>query len=105
MNNEDSRTTKKERVSWAPAVAGGPPTPLIKMPGSKRWLVPALIDGVAKHLHRTDGKLVEPFAGSAAVSLALGARDCSLVVSDLSAELTAIHVACRDSPTALHEKL
>ena len=88
-----------ERLSWfGCAREGEPPVPLIKMPGSKRWLCPALQDNVPQYLASSGGRFVEPFAGSAAVALSLGAKGCRLLVADASEELMGILAAARDRP-------
>jgi DNA adenine methylase len=56
--------------------------PIVKWAGGKRWLIPHIFPIWENHKHR---RLVEPFAGGLAVSLAFSPADC--LVSDINPHL------------------
>ncbi len=94
------------RISWLNAAAAGePPTPLIKMPGSKRWLCPCSSPQIVAYLEETGGRFFEPFAGSAALALAVAAEGCAAVISDANTDMMAILAAARDTPTQFFKAL
>lgn len=76
--------------------------PYLKWAGGKRALVPALIPPVRYYLAGTRHRFVEPFAGSAALSLALGGP---LVLGDVSGALVEVHRAIRDEPGHVLQEL
>lgn len=68
--------------------------PFVKWAGGKRRLVPF----VARHLALPARRLVEPFAGGAAVSLALADEVDSVWLNDVNEDLMDVYVQLRDAP-------
>ncbi len=79
-----------------------PIAPVIKYPGSKRWLAPILAPVLRAHLTAVQGTYVETFAGSLAMALAIDWSDS--VYSDMSADLVNLHQAlARDNVNVADE--
>ena len=75
------------------------PTPILKWAGSKRWLVPVLKDLWHNHQSKhTTARLVEPFAGSLAVSL--GVQPEQALINDLNFSLINLYRWVRRGLTA-----
>lgn len=72
--------------------------PPLKWAGGKRWLVNRLADRLPSH-----NRLLEPFAGSAAMLFKL--QPTSAVIADSNAELINVYRCIRDEPKLLYEKL
>lgn len=68
--------------------------PFVKWAGGKRKLVPF----IKAHLPLPAKRLVEPFAGGAAVSLALADRVESIWLNDVNVDLINIYESLRDDP-------
>lgn len=72
-------------------------SPIVKWPGGKRKMVPQLLD-----LIRPGDRLIEPFAGGMALSLAY---DGPAIASDTNKRLMAMYEAVRDDRERLAKKL
>lgn len=70
--------------------------PLLRWAGSKRMLLPRLVDMIPEF----SGKYIEPFVGSGALLLALAPADA--VVGDTNPEITNLFRCVKDDPIALH---
>ena len=81
------------KVHWYDACVNQTSLPLLKWPGGKRWLAPAILPIIERHLAR-GGTYFEPFAGGAAVFFAL--RPARAVLSDVNEELIETYAAVRD---------
>lgn len=76
-------------------------TPLIKYAGGKRWLVPYIGPGIARHLaaHPT-ATYHEPFVGGAALALWLGCG-ARMNLADYCEPLVNLYLQVRDRPSSL----
>lgn len=85
-----------------PPLANCPP--ICRWAGGKRWLVPMIVPGIYRHLGMNRASLyIEPFAGGAAIALALGQENMVLVdkCKPLMQTYLALQVACEDVITKL----
>lgn len=69
-------------------------SPFVKWAGGKRRLVPF----IAAHLTLPAKRLVEPFAGGAAVSLALADEVDSIWLNDVNVDLMSLYIQLQDDP-------
>jgi len=76
--------------------------PYLKWAGSKRQMVPTLVAPIRRYLDGTRNRFIEPFAGSAALSLAMGGQ---ILLSDISGAIVEVHRAVRDAPDAVYGEL
>jgi site-specific DNA-adenine methylase len=76
--------------------------PLVRWEGDKTWLLPTLVPMVQRAL-KSGGRLIEPFAGGACLTLAVGPERGVLV--DCIPEVLDLHDAARDWSGALAEEL
>ena len=77
--------------------------PVIKWVGSKTHALPLILPILRRWLAERQGRLIEPFAGSAAVTLALApARG---VLADFLPEVGTLYRQIRDDPSEVHDRL
>ena len=77
--------------------------PLMKWVGGKTWLLPTLAPRIRVMLEaRGDrARLIEPFAGGAALTLSVGPPRG--ILSDIEHDPTLVYWACRSDPDRLHD--
>lgn len=78
-------------------------TAILKWVGSKRELLPQIVPVVRKALDAGTGKLFEPFAGGASVTLAIGPKAGAL--SDTAVDLVILYQRTLLMPEAVHAAL
>lgn len=76
--------------------------PFVKWAGGKRRLVPFIVERLAVPAETSSGaassRLVEPFAGGAALSLAVGHRFDGIWLNDVNADLINLYIQLREAP-------